>query len=822
MGRSPLLFGLAFLLVFSMRPGGATALEVVEAYRNPLGGPRWVSVNPSDSSCWLAANSGVMHIAADGTIVSHLRTIPQPISLGLVPGDGSYWVLDGSECAGGSPSFEGAIVRLDASGRVLAHVPFAVGEWECCPAALGVNEADGSCWAETTYTGELRHVASNGATLWSGTGVEAEAISVNPSDGSCWAAGDEVVHLAADGSELWRDSDIATARAVCVNPTDGSCWVGERYLIYPGEPSSGRVFHLDEEGAELVSVEGFGDPVSVAVNVSDGSCWVADLGSWDGSVGRYFDSAVIHLAEDGTQLWRGEFEGPASVAVNPADGSCWVADSAQVVHLSEEGEVLWQMAGLSHPRALSVVAFDGSCWVGDTLLSRVGELLHLDAEGAEIWSEAGPAVSGLSANSSDGSCWVGSSSCDEYTVCHGSVRHLAWDGSELWRGDDFSYPSSLSANPTDGSCWLADSGLFHLAENGTELWSTTEVSGRLSVNSSDGSCWVASRDVIHLAEAGAELWRGTNFACLHSISVNSTDGSCWVTESSWYPPGTDGGNIVHLAADGSELWRGGGFLWCAGVAANPAGGSAWVATQCGGYVALLAADGTELWRGEDFVHPSALSVNPTDGSCWVADFGTSQVVHLVIHPPAAFSDVPVGFWAYDEINACFNANIVKGYDDGLYHPEGQITRDQMAVYVARALVSPSGDAAIPDPTPPPVFSDVPPIHWAYKHIEYAVSQNVVQGYEDGAYGPDIALDRGQMAVFIARAMVAPGGDAAIPDPVPPATFPDVPDTFWAYKQVEYCVGQDVVKGYDDGLYHPDYPCTRDQMAVYIARAFGLL
>jgi hypothetical protein len=71
-------------------------------------------------------------------------------------------------------------------------------------------------------------------------------------------------------------------------------------------------------------------------------------------------------------------------------------------------------------------------------------------------------------------------------------------------------------------------------------------------------------------------------------------------------------------------------------------------------------------------------------------------------------------------------------------------------------------------------------------------------------------------------MVAPGGDAAIPDPVPPATFPDVADTFWAYKQVEYCVGQGVVKGYDDGLYHPERVVTRDQMAVYIARAFGLL
>jgi hypothetical protein len=186
-----------------------------------------------------------------------------------------------------------------------------------------------------------------------------------------------------------------------------------------------------------------------------------------------------------------------------------------------------------------------------------------------------------------------------------------------------------------------------------------------------------------------------------------------------------------------------------------------------------------------------------------------------------FPDVPSYHWAYDEVMACFNANIVKGYDDGLYHPEYEVTRDQMAVYIARALVSPSGDAAIPDPEPPPSFSDVPATQWVYKHIEYAVSQNVVKGYDDGTYKPDLVVDRGQMAVYVARAMVAPGGDAAIPDPVPPATFPDVPDTFWTYKQVEYCVGQGVVTGYDDGTYRPVNPVTRDQMAVYVQRAFDL-
>ena len=37
----------------------------------------------------------------------------------------------------------------------------------------------------------------------------------------------------------------------------------------------------------------------------------------------------------------------------------------------------------------------------------------------------------------------------------------------------------------------------------------------------------------------------------------------------------------------------------------------------------------------------------------------------------------------------------------------------------------------------------------------------------------------------------------------------------------YCVGQGVVKGYDDGTYRPTEAVTRDQMAVYVARAFKL-
>jgi len=55
----------------------------------------------------------------------------------------------------------------------------------------------------------------------------------------------------------------------------------------------------------------------------------------------------------------------------------------------------------------------------------------------------------------------------------------------------------------------------------------------------------------------------------------------------------------------------------------------------------------------------------------------------------------------------------------------------------------------------------------------------------------------------------------------PQVFPDVPAGYWSGTAIKACVDHGVVQGYLDGLYHPGDPVTRDQMAVYIARAFQL-
>jgi uncharacterized protein YdaL len=171
-----------------------------------------------------------------------------------------------------------------------------------------------------------------------------------------------------------------------------------------------------------------------------------------------------------------------------------------------------------------------------------------------------------------------------------------------------------------------------------------------------------------------------------------------------------------------------------------------------------------------------------------------------------------GEWARFYVEECAGRApaIVQGYWDGTYRPREAVSRDQMAVFIARAmkleLIPWQGS-----------FTDVGPEQWAGEYIEALARAGVVQGYPDGSYHPGAVCTRDQMAVFVARGMA--GGDENVPSGPAEATFPDVATDYWAYRYVEFAVAEAVVRGYPDGLYRPDEDCTRDQMAVFVYRAF---
>jgi PKD repeat protein len=223
----------------------------------------------------------------------------------------------------------------------------------------------------------------------------------------------------------------------------------------------------------------------------------------------------------------------------------------------------------------------------------------------------------------------------------------------------------------------------------------------------------------------------------------------------------------------------------------------------------------------DYTEVGAYTVTLTAGSGGGSDTERKERYILVTFLDVPFE--PEEYWALRQILACVDAGVVQGYSDGNYRPTEPVTRAQMAVYIARAIATPTGDEGVPDPPEgTQSFTDVAADYWAYRYIEYCAANGIVQGYSDGSYSPEGIVNRGQMAVYIARAVA--GSDEAVPEHTGSATFTDVTDAnewAWCYRHVEYCVANGIVQGFTDGTYQPQLEVTRDQMAVYVARALGL-
>ncbi|MCD1261739.1 S-layer homology domain-containing protein [Paenibacillus athensensis] len=81
---------------------------------------------------------------------------------------------------------------------------------------------------------------------------------------------------------------------------------------------------------------------------------------------------------------------------------------------------------------------------------------------------------------------------------------------------------------------------------------------------------------------------------------------------------------------------------------------------------------------------------------------------------SSFVDVAASHWASPAIEAAHRAQIVDGYPDGTYKPNGQLTRAE-AVAIVNRLLNRGPLYGVFSPHWP----DVPASHWAYGQIEEA-------------------------------------------------------------------------------------------------------
>lgn len=153
--------------------------------------------------------------------------------------------------------------------------------------------------------------------------------------------------------------------------------------------------------------------------------------------------------------------------------------------------------------------------------------------------------------------------------------------------------------------------------------------------------------------------------------------------------------------------------------------------------------------------------------------------------------------------------VTQGAGDGLYRPAAQVSRAQMASFVAATLRLSGGTLPA---SPPRAFSDTAGNVHATA-IDQLAALGVVGGVGGGRYHPTGTVTRGQMASFLARAWEARTGAAL---PVAGAPFPDIEGDVHA-DNIRRITPLGLTGGTDDGRYLPGATVTRAQMGTFLAR-----
>lgn len=206
------------------------------------------------------------------------------------------------------------------------------------------------------------------------------------------------------------------------------------------------------------------------------------------------------------------------------------------------------------------------------------------------------------------------------------------------------------------------------------------------------------------------------------------------------------------------------------------------------------------------------SVDLEPGHLLVGQLGLSGRAYL--YRLRRFLDIPPDYWAFSFIERLAENGITAGCGGNNFCPQSPVTRAQMAVFLERGM---NGSGFSPPAATGTVFLDVETGDFAASFIEKLASDGITAGCGNNNYCPDAEVTRAQMAVFLLRAKHGSGYSP------PPATgvFSDVPMSYWASRWIEQLAAEGITAGCGNNNYCPEAIVTRDQMAVFLVRTFGL-
>ncbi len=157
------------------------------------------------------------------------------------------------------------------------------------------------------------------------------------------------------------------------------------------------------------------------------------------------------------------------------------------------------------------------------------------------------------------------------------------------------------------------------------------------------------------------------------------------------------------------------------------------------------------------------------------------------------------------------------YDE--LNPMHEMTRAEMAATVYQALVVQGRAPVVASPyvvrpdTTIPLYADTQD-HWAANFIYGLTNQQMVSGFVDGTFRPDLPITRAEYTVLIKRVFDPPAKRDSI-------QFTDVPSNLWAAAAIQQAYQAEFLSGFPNQTFAPNQPLSRVQLYVSLINGLKL-
>ena len=442
----------------------------------------------------------------------------------------------------------------------------------------------------------------------------------------------------------------------------------------------------------------------------------------------------------------------------------------------------------------------------------------LGSKGAPVADDAhGTNVSGLIAASANNGLGV-AGVCPQCRIMPVRVAY----------GDKYGYWVTDDATIANGIAWAYQNGASILNNSWGGGLESTAINTAIANARSFGRGGKGSVVVFAAGNNNMTVMYPANLENVITVSASNLcdqrkqpmDDACNGNEYWW---GSSYGNSVDVSAPGVLLYS----TDITGAAGYDAGnyfaemnGTSGAAPIVSGVAGLILSLNPNLTADEvqNILQSTADDVNG-DGYDVDMGYGRVNAYNAALAANASsitFTDVPNTYWAYDFIERLYNSGVTRGCssDPLSYCPLAAVTRAQMAIFILRGM---HGDTYVPPTASGTVFTDVTAETFGAAWIEQFALEGITSGCGSGAFCPNDNVTRAQMAIFLLKGKY---GASYVP-PAATGIFADVPVGSFAADWIEQLAAEGITSGCGGGNFCPDQNVTRDQMAVFLVKAFNL-